>query len=120
MALLKVTSVPPGEAPDWVRAEWVGLSLPLADADGSIHTLETVGVLSQPTSRFTYLLARLFGRIKRESGYLVFCKEAIEVLQNSSPTAAAWWLSNTPWVTHPSATFMFQQGVGHVELSDAP
>ena len=27
---IKIVSVPSGEAPEWVRKEWVGLELPLA------------------------------------------------------------------------------------------
>ena len=120
MAYLKITSIPPGEAPTWVREKWVGLSLPLADEEGVAHTFETFGVLSYPTSRIGYYWGRLLGRVRKETGYLVYSAPAIEVLDQSSPDAAAWWRSNVPWVDQPGETFIFQEGVGHVEALGAP
>ena len=46
--LLHVTSIPPGEAPLWVREKWVGLSLPLAQRKSSPVSVLTSGVLSGP------------------------------------------------------------------------
>jgi hypothetical protein len=120
MAYLKITSVPPGEAPAWVREKWVGLSLPLADEEGAAHTFETFGVLSYPKSRIGYYWGRLWGKNKKETGYIVYCARAIEVLNQSSPGAATWWRSNAPWVDQPGTTFMFKEGVGHVETPGAP
>src|SRR5437660_9122721 len=38
---LRITSVPPGEAPLWVREKWVGLSLPLAQRKAQARSLFT-------------------------------------------------------------------------------
>ena len=121
MAYLKITSTPPGDAPDWVREKWVGLSLPLADEEGVAHTSETFSVLlSHPKTRIGYYWGRLRGRIKKQTGYIVYSAVAIEVLDQSSPDAAAWWRSNVPWVDQPGATFLFQEGCGHVDTLGAP
>ena len=120
MPSLCITSVPPGEAPEWVREKWVGLLLPLADEAGAVHTLPTFGVISHPKSRLSYYWARLTGQMKLESGYVVYSAAAIEVLELSSPTAAEWWRNNVPWVMQPGQSFMFHEGVGHVQTTDAP
>ena len=120
MAYLKITSTPPGEAPDWVREKWVGLSLPLADEEEAAHTFETFGVLSYPKSRIGYYWGRLRGTVRKETGYIVYSAAAIEVLDQSSPDAATWWRSNVPWVELQGATFVFQEGCGHVDTLGAP
>ena len=33
MAKIRITSVPSGQAPEWVREQWVGLELPVKDID---------------------------------------------------------------------------------------
>lgn len=119
MATLKITSVPPGEAPAWVREQWVGLELPLVAGSSAPHTLPTFGVLSHPKSRISWHLSKLFRRFQTETGYVVECLRAIEVLEKSSPDAAAWWRSNTPELLQPGQCFMFHVGVGHVALSGA-
>lgn len=119
MLFLVITSVPPGEAPEWVREKWVGLSLPLADEAGAVHSLPTVGVISHPKTRIGYYWAQLTGRVRRASGYIVYSAAAIEVLERSSPAAAAWWRNHVPWVVHPGRILMFQEGVGHVETVHA-
>ena len=119
MAFLKITSVPPGEAPVWVREKWVGLALPLPEGCDQPHNLPTFGVLSHPKSRFGWLIARIFRRFQDETGYVVECLPAIDVLAQSSPEAASWWRSNVPLLMQPGQHFMFQKGVGHVQPSDA-
>lgn len=120
MGTLKITSVPPGEAPAWVREQWVGLELPLA-ADGSgPHTLPTFGVLSYPKSRISWYLSKFLRRFKMETGYLVECIPAIEVLEKSSPDAAAWWRSNTPELLQAGQCFLFHESACHVAPSGAP
>ena len=47
---IRIISAPPGEAPDHIRAAWIGLVLPIA-VPGARY-LPTVGVLSRPKSRF--------------------------------------------------------------------
>ena len=81
---LRITSVPPGEAPLWVREKWVGLSLPLAQRKARALSLFTSGVLSGPRGFFSSIGALLAGKLERRSGFLVETQAAIAVLGNSS------------------------------------
>ena len=119
-AVLKITSVPPGEAPAWVREQWVGLSLPLAQQSRDAHSFRTFGVLSQPKGRFRQLIARLLGRVPLERGYVVESSVAIDLLAQGSSTAADWWRANTPDLLQPGQYFLFQESVGYVAAKDAP
>lgn len=119
MAKLKITSVPPGEAPDWVRQHWVGLALPLPDGCEAPVTLPTFGVLSAPKTRIGQSLARFFGRARTETGYLVESLPAFDLLAQSSREAADWWRAHTPELAQPGQYLLFQIGVGHVQPSDA-
>lgn len=118
-AFLKILSVPPGDAPEWVRAQWVGLELPLAGGIASAHTVSTLGVLSVPKTWLGWHLMKLFRRFKTEKGYVVECTQAVEVLEAAHPEAAAWWRENTPELIRPSQCFMFHQHVGQVVTSRA-
>ena len=75
MLQVKIIDVPPGEAPDWVRNEWVGLSLPLAENVPSV----------------THAIGVLGGEVKNPSGYHVETEKAIQILEEKSPEAAQWW-----------------------------
>lgn len=115
-----ITAVPPGEAPEWVRQKWVGLSLPLAQECEHAHEHETSGVLSRPRNLLSRLLARLFGRLSRENGYIVESCSAIEILAQRCPEAAKWWRENTPDLMEPGQYFLFHESSGHVQSLDAP
>ena len=119
-ATLKITSVPPGEAPVWVREQWVGLSLPLAQQCTHAHAYRTSGVLSRPTTRIGRLFTRFSGKSGSESGYAVESVLAIQVLAKSSPEAADWWRSNAAYLLQPGQYLVFQEGTGHVVQADAP
>src|SRR2546430_13393547 len=81
----RITSVPPGEAPLWVREKWVGLSLPLAQRKAQARSLFTSGVLSGPRGFFASIGALLAGKLQRDRkstrlnsshsqiSYAVFC-----------------------------------------------
>src|SRR6266702_2282223 len=101
---LRITSVPPGEAPLWVREKWVGLSLPLAQRKAQ----------SGPRGFFASIAALLAGKLQRRSGFVVETQAAISVLAKSSPEAAAWWQENTPHLLRKTRYFVFPQDVGHV------
>src|SRR5512140_2697360 len=45
---VRIVGVPPGDAPAWVRQEWVGLELPLAQSSAEAIHARTAGVLSGP------------------------------------------------------------------------
>lgn len=74
----KVTKVPCGEAPEWVRQAWVGCVMPLAEdlPEGS----EVVGVLS-------------FRLQPYQGGFSVSFTEAMKAL-TPHPNALEWWLTN--------------------------
>jgi hypothetical protein len=61
-----IVSVPPGEAPLWVREKWVGLELPARYS--APKTCLTFGALSGPPTLFGQLWAMLRGRAERVSG----------------------------------------------------
>lgn len=111
---IHITSVPPGEAPEWVREKWVGLYLPLALRQSRPRTLPTSGVLSAPRNILSWLFALLTARFKRTTGYVVETSVAIQILEANHPDAAMWWKLNTPRLTRPGRYFVFAQEVGHV------
>jgi hypothetical protein len=102
---IRIISTPPGEAPEQVRAAWIGLTLPLLVAGA--HVTETVGVLSGPTTRFGLFFARLFGRVRRERGYFVDAHQAVELLATHAPDAARWWRESAARAVQPGSVFVF-------------
>jgi hypothetical protein len=46
---IRIVSAPPGEAPQWVREQWIGCELPLV-ARMAIGTFSGVGVLKTSTA----------------------------------------------------------------------
>ena len=115
---LHITSVPPGEAPLWVREKWVGLSLPLAQRKLSPRAFLTSGVVSGPKTFLTGLVALVTGKLERQTGFAVEAQPAIAALAKIDPEAAEWWRENVPHLTQPRRYFVFQQGVGHVIKSE--
>jgi hypothetical protein len=91
---VRIIGVPPGEAPLWVREKWVGLELPLTRYPTARDTF-TFGVLSQPVS----CLAQFW---------------AVEVLERSSPEAAAWWREHAPQYLAPKRYLVFHENVCEV------
>ncbi len=104
---IRITAVPPGEAPLWVRQKWVGLCLPVADSSGA-HQAYVSGVLSGPRNQFLALAWRLFGKLGRQSGYAVYVRDAVRELEKSAPDAAAWWRQDAPRLQTPGRKFLFQ------------
>lgn len=114
---IHITSVPSGEAPLWVREQWVGLKLPLAQRKAVPLTFLTSGVLSGPRNLLSCLLALLTGKLERQSGFLVESRAAVAILASQSPEAAAWWREKTPDQLKPGRQFVFLQEDGHVDAS---
>jgi len=94
MASIRITSVPPGEAPLAIRQAWVGLVLPLRRKRPARYLAS--GVLSGPRSVRESLIYLLGFRYRIHSGYIVPTLPAIEVLERYSPAAARWWRENVP------------------------
>jgi hypothetical protein len=110
---IRIIAIPPGEAPQWVREQWVGLELPLAQQSRRARSRSVFGVLSGPRGLLARLLAILTGRASRESGYAVRVSDAVAVLESKSPEAAAWWRTNVP-MTSPFRCFLFSESVCQV------
>lgn len=75
---IRIVDIPPGQAPEWVRKEWIGLELPAAKP----RSLFQIGVKFGPPSNL--------------GGYQVDAKTAIDVLREKSPKAAEWWDGHLP------------------------
>lgn len=82
--LVKIISVPKGEAPLWVRKAWVGLYLPVrSEEEVALDFRPVLGVLS-------------FNRVEGfDTGFHVPTKQAIDLLAKKNPAAANWWKKNT-------------------------
>jgi hypothetical protein len=105
MASIRITSVPPGEAPLAIRQAWVGLVLPSRRKRPGRYL--AAGILSGPRSigeRLKYLLAV---RYRVQSGYIVPTLSAIEVLERSNPAAARWWRENAPHAVRARRFLLF-------------
>jgi hypothetical protein len=112
--LLRVTFVPPGEAPAWVREKWVGLKLPLAQPSSLSRPRLGAGVLTGPRGFLAVLVGLVSGRYHYTDGYAVDAPGALAVLEAAHPEAAAWWKKNVPQLTRPGRKLLFQKGVGDV------
>jgi hypothetical protein len=108
--IVRITAVPPGEAPFWVREKWVGLELPVAH-NSAPKTLFAYGVLSSPRHWLTQWLGILLGRAQRITGYAVESTLAVDILATSNPEAAAWWRRNTAYLIGPGRYLVFPEHV---------
>ena len=92
---IRITKVPAGQAPHWVREKWVGLVLPCYPVAG--HAGLTLGVESlepQP----------------RPIGFIVPQEEAIAILRGHDSAAAAWWnAKGFPRPMLPNFCFQFDE-----------
>jgi hypothetical protein len=102
---IRIINTPSGEAPEQVRAAWVGIVLPLAIF--GVRDVATIGVLSLPKTWLGSLYAYLSGGMKRAQGYTVKADRAIEILATHSPAAANWWRENAAAAIRPGMYFLF-------------
>lgn len=104
---MRVTIVRPpiGEAPEWVREAWVGLTLPLASEQQ--RSWQTVGVLTGPHNWLAQLWTIVTGRSVKVTGYRVNAQTAVDYLADHHPDAAAWWRENTPEMLTGRSSFIF-------------
>jgi len=107
---VRIIAAPPGEAPLWVRQQWVGLDLPVARYSAGGRFLG-LGVLSMPTSWLGQWLAVIRGRAELVAGYTVEALPAFGILGEKSPEAAAWWRENTPHLIAPRRYLVFHEEV---------
>jgi hypothetical protein len=113
VAKIRIIAVPPGEAPFWVRQEWVGLELPLTRYVRPQNAL-TFGVLSGPPSWLGQMWGLLLGRALRTTGYAVEGAAAVDILQTKSPDAARWWREHAPHHLGPRRYLLFHEHVCEV------
>ncbi len=79
MTKIRIVASPPGQAPQWVRHEWVGLELPIVSEPGSGMQFGVMG-----------------GKPQNIAGFHVTQRDALEVLEKKSSKAANWWRRNLP------------------------
>lgn len=107
MAKIKIVKVPRGDAPVWVREQWVGLELPLAQRRRGALRVPSWSVLSAPTTWLGDIVGFLAGRSTRERGYAVPVLAALEILGTVSPDAEEWWRTTTPHLCKSWRRFLF-------------
>lgn len=97
MSSIRITSIPDGQAPLWVRKEWVGVEMSIiAEESGDVATRPTSGLahaISRPGSR---LVGVLGGRASEANvdGYAVSVDTALRELARKSQSAANWFREN--------------------------
>ena len=102
-----IGSRPAGEAPDWVRDAWIGLTLPTLKTRPV--TVRTVGVVTGPRSLLRSVWALLKPAGQRTTGYLVRVQPAIAVLEAKSPEAAASCRTSAPHLVTRRGVFSFDE-----------
>ncbi|HSW89344.1 MAG TPA: hypothetical protein VLH19_00550 [Patescibacteria group bacterium] len=97
MALVEIVSTPPGQAPEWVRKAWVGLSLPVA-----------------PDHERGIQMGACGGEAQNVGGYSIPTEEALEILSAKNEDAAQWWFDNLlvmpPWLVFHRDVCKFTEG----------
>lgn len=110
MKLVQIVAIPPGEAPEKIRAAWIGATIPLADIEAPQPNLcNSRGVLGKEHG-FLAKVKRFVGLpvIEQPSvGYVVEVLAAIEALKAHAPAAAAWWEQHAPHLIKPGKKFLF-------------
>ncbi|MGF7152144.1 hypothetical protein FHS96_005813 [Sphingomonas zeicaulis] len=102
---IKIVRRPIGEAPEWVRDAWIGLSLPLASKREC--DWRSLGVLTGPRRWFSQLWAIFSGKTFVVRGYMVNARAAVDQLADHHPIAAASWREHTPHMLTGHRYFVF-------------
>lgn len=102
---IKIVRRPIGEAPEWLRDEWIGLSLPLALKRE--RNWRALGVLTGPHGWLPQLWALVLGKSFIVTGFAVDAKAAVEILAERNPRAAAWWHEHAPQMLDGRRYFIF-------------
>lgn len=72
--VMRITSVPNGQAPLHIREKWIGVEIPFIE----MGTPKSVGVIDGKP-------------VKRHEAFTVNQTEALTALREKSPEAADWW-----------------------------
>ncbi len=102
---IRIISVPPGDAPLWVREKWVGVEL--TSVLGSQPKDYPGASVFAPPSFFASLWRQITGQSRQVNGYPVQVTAAIDALAKSCPEAAMWWRESTPQLLSPHRLFVF-------------
>jgi hypothetical protein len=105
---IHIVDTPKGDAPLWVREQWVGLILPLAHGEAFEAYAGSVFEPPRQYSRLEIFWRVFTGKWKQWRGFLVDVDPAVSILEAKSPEAAAWWRTNTPHLL--GSQFMFDYG----------
>jgi hypothetical protein len=111
MPAIEILSLPPGAAPEEVRASWVGLKLEIAHGIDAPQTYKVSSIHTRFDGWLRKLAIRL--RIFRPSmekiiGYPVEVMPAIWSLEQAGQIAAAmWWCKNVPHLLKPGQVIIF-------------
>jgi len=106
---IKIVKRPAGAAPEWIRDQWIGLSLPLVIGhEPRAYCTETMSIFIGQRS-FWLRLKWFLGirpRLEQWVGYVVRSEEAVAALEQANRTeAAGWWRTNVSIVA--STLWMF-------------
>lgn len=88
---IRIVDTPPGQAPEWVRKEWVGLELPVEE--------------NAPDPKEGIQFGVRGGKPENLGGYPIRTTDAINTLRKKSPRAAKWWETNLPLEFIPRLVF---------------
>ncbi|HEY0012762.1 MAG TPA: hypothetical protein VGB79_07905 [Allosphingosinicella sp.] len=102
---IRITGRPNGEAPEWVREAWIGVTLPTTPR--ARRGWRALGVLEGSGGLAARLWAVMRGRSYNVSGYAVRAKAAVRLLARSNPAAAAWWRENAADLVSGRGLFIF-------------
>ena len=102
---IRIIRPPNGEAPNWVREAWIGLSLPTVVK--TRRSWRSLGVLSGPTNLALQLWAMITGKSMKVEGYLVNAKVAVDLLAETQAEAANWWREHAPELLTGKRNFVF-------------
>jgi hypothetical protein len=96
---IRIVRAPAGDAPEEVRAMWIGLVLPLAKGETSARYFWTSSVQSATP------------RPRLKKCYAVEATAAIDILARSAPKAAAWWRQHNPQILQDGRPLLFSAEV---------
>jgi hypothetical protein len=111
---VRVDSIPEGESLLWLREQWVGLVLPLAQHRQTSLQFLASGVLTGPKTLLARLLTPLSGKFVRRAGCKVQATAAVNIVAARSPEAAAWSRENAAHPLKTGRCFVVQQETARV------
>ena len=105
---IRIINTPPGEAPEYIRQAWIGITLPTHPKFEAPTSCQTFGVSSGPQHMWITRLLTMIRRGYQETGYVVDAQVAFNRLEKHSPEAAEWWNKHTPHLFQKGQLLMFR------------